>query len=160
MKMKMRKPLQRFLMIALLGIGLAGLMGCGGTKEEAEQKEIAGAADLEGARIGVQLGTTGDIYAEDVKDAKVEKYNKGADAVLALVGGDIDAVIIDNQPAKVFVEQNAGLEILPTEYAVEEYAIAVKKGNTELLDQINGALEALIADGTVDAIVAKYISAN
>ena len=85
---------------------------------------------------------------------------QGADAVLALVGGDIDAVIIDNQPAKVFVEQNAGLEILPTEYAVEEYAIAVKKGNTELLDQINGALEALIADGTVDAIVAKYISAN
>ena len=84
------------------------------------------------------------------------KYNKGADAVLALVGGDIDAVIIDNQPAKVFVEQNAGLEILPTEYAVEEYAIAVKKGNTELLDQINGALEALIADGTVDAIVTDH----
>ena len=117
--------------------------------------------DLAGKKIGVQLTTTGDIYASgDYGDDNVIKYNKGADAVLALVGGDIDAVIIDNQPAKVFVEQNAGLEILPTEYAVEEYAIAVKKGNTELLDQINGALEALIADGTVDAIVAKYISAN
>ena len=117
--------------------------------------------DLAGKKIGVQLATTGDIYASgDYGDDNVVKYNKGADAVLALVGGDIDAVIIDNQPAKVFVEQNAGLEILPTEYAVEEYAIAVKKGNTELLDQINGALEALIADGTVDAIVAKYISAN
>ena len=117
--------------------------------------------DLAGKKIGVQLATTGDIYAsDDYGDDNVIKYNKGADAVLALVGGDIDAVIIDNQPAKVFVEQNAGLEILPTEYAVEEYAIAVKKGNTELLDQINGALEALIADGTVDAIVAKYISAN
>lgn len=117
--------------------------------------------DLAGKKIGVQLTTTGDIYAsDDYGDDNVIKYNKGADAVLALVGGDIDAVIIDNQPAKVFVEQNAGLEILPTEYAVEEYAIAVKKGNTELLDQINGALEALIADGTVDAIVAKYISAN
>ena len=131
------------------------LAGCG-----VPANTVHSVDDLEGKTIGVQLGTTGDIYAEDVKDAKVEKYNKGADAVLALVGGDIDAVIIDNQPAKVFVEQNAGLEILPTEYAVEEYAIAVKKGNTELLDQINGALEALIADGTVDAIVAKYISAN
>ena len=92
--MKMRKPLQRFLMIALLGIGLAGLMGCGGTKEETSQKEIAGAADLEGARIGVQLGTTGDIYVSDYEGDEagttVERYNKGADAIQALKLGKID----------------------------------------------------------------------
>ena len=117
--------------------------------------------DLAGKKIGVQLATTGDIYASgDYGDDNVIKYNKGADAVLALVGGDIDAVIIDNQPAKVFVEQNAGLEILPTEYAVEEYAIAVKKGNTELLDKVNGALETLKDNGTLDEIVAKYIKAE
>lgn len=117
--------------------------------------------DLAGKKIGVQLATTGDIYASgDYGEDNVIKYNKGADAVLALIGGDVDAVIIDNQPAKVFVAQNEGLEILGTEYAVEEYAIAINKDNTDLLNQINGALEALIADGTVDTIVAKYISAE
>lgn len=117
--------------------------------------------DLVGKKIGVQLSTTGDIYASgDYGEDNVIKYNTGNEAVIALLGGDVDAVIIDNQPALAYVSLNEGLEILGTEYAVEEYAIAVNKGNTDLLDQINGALEALIADGTVDAIVAKYISAN
>ena len=62
--------------------------------------------DLEGKTIGVQLGTTGDIYAEDIKDAKVEKYNKGADAVQALKQGKIDAVLIDAEPAKYFIKEN------------------------------------------------------
>lgn len=117
--------------------------------------------DLAGKKIGVQLSTTGDIYAsDDYGEDNVIKYNTGNEAVIALLGGDVDAVIIDNQPALAYVSLNEGLEILGTEYAVEEYAIAVNKGNTELLDKINGALEELIADGTVDAIVAKYISAN
>ncbi len=117
--------------------------------------------DLNGKKIGVQLATTGDIYAsDDYGDDNVVKYNKGADAVLALLGGEVDAVIIDDQPAKVFVQQNEGLEILDTEYVTEEYAIAVSKNNKALTDAINVALEELIADGTVDEIISKYIKAE
>ena len=126
-----------------------------------EGSEIASLDDLAGKKIGVQLGTTGDIYASgDYGEENVTKYGKGADAVIALKGGDVDAVIIDNEPAKAFVAENDGLAILDTEYAVEDYAIAVNKGNTELLDQINTALEKLTADGTIDAIIGKYIKAE
>lgn len=161
MKMKMRKPLQRFLMIALLGIGLAGLMGCGGTKEEAEQKEIAGAADLEGARIGVQLGTTGDIYVSDYEGDEagttVERYNKGADAIQALKLGKIDCVVIDEQPGIEFVKKNSNIRIIDEEFSLEDYAFCVSKENTELLAQINTAIEKLQADGTIDNIIKNYI---
>lgn len=161
MKMKMRKPLQRFLMIALLGIGLAGLMGCGGTKEEAEQKEIAGAADLEGARIGVQLGTTGDIYVSDYEGDEagttIERYNKGADAIQALKLGKIDCVVIDEQPGIEFVKQNSNIRIIDEEFSLEDYAFCVSKENTELLAQINTAIEKLQADGTIDDIIKNYI---
>ena len=123
--------------------------------------DIKSLDDLEGKKIGVQLGTTGDIYAsDDYGTENVTKYGKGADAVIALKGGDVDAVIIDNEPAKAFVAENDGLAILDTEYAVEDYAIAVKKGNTELLDDINAALEKLTEDGTIDAIIGKYIKAE
>lgn len=123
--------------------------------------DITTVDDLIGKKIGVQLGTTGDIYASgDYGDENVIKYGKGADAVIALKGGDVDAVIIDNEPAKAFVAANEGLKVLDTEYAVEDYAIAVNKGNTELLDKINTALEKLTADGTIDGIIAKYISAE
>lgn len=159
--MKMRKPLQRFLMIALLGIGLAGLMGCGGTKEEAEQKEIAGAADLEGARIGVQLGTTGDIYVSDYEGDEagttIERYNKGADAIQALKLGKIDCVVIDEQPGIEFVKQNSNIRIIDEEFSLEDYAFCVSKENTELLAQINTAIEKLQADGTIDNIIKNYI---
>ncbi len=112
--------------------------------------------------IGVQISTTGDLYStwdlEDAGLATIERYNKGADAVAALMTGKVDCVIIDNEPAKAFVAANEGLKILDTQYAVEDYAIAISKDNTELLDEINTALEALIADGTVQTIVDKYIS--
>lgn len=111
--------------------------------------------------IGVQQDTTGDIYAsDDFGDDHVERYNKGADAILSLTQGKIDCVIIDNEPAKSFVAVNQGLVILDTEYAVEEYAIAIAKGNEALLGKINTALEELIADGTVKSIVDKYIVAE
>ncbi len=126
-----------------------------------EGSAIASPDDLAGKKIGVQLGTTGDIYATDDFGAEnVTQYGKGADAVIALKGGDVDAVIIDNEPAKAFVAANEGLKILETDYAVEDYAIAIKKGNTELLDKINAALEKLTADGTIDAIISKYITAE
>ena len=131
------------------------LAGCG-----VPANTVHSVDDLEGKTIGVQLGTTGDIYAEDVKDAKVEKYNKGADAVQALKQGKIDAVIIDAEPAKVFVEKNDDLEILDEPFAEEEYAIAMKLDNTELQTAINGALKELKADGTLDAIKANYVGEN
>ena len=113
--------------------------------------------DLEGKVIGVQLGTTGDIYAEDVKDATVEKYNKGADAVQALKQGKVDAVIIDNEPAKVFVSKNDDLKILDDPFVVEEYAIALKQGNDELKADINDALKTIKGNGTMDQILSNWI---
>lgn len=114
--------------------------------------------DLEGKTIGVQLGTTGDIYAtSDVKDAKVERFNKGADAVQSLKQGKIDAVLIDNEPAKVFVSKNEDLKILDDAFAVEEYAIAVKKDNSELTEEIKGALKTLKENGTLEKIINNWI---
>ncbi len=126
-----------------------------------EGSSIKSLDDLAGKKIGVQLGTTGDFYAcDDFGEENVEKYSKGADAVLALKGGDVDAVIIDNAPAEAFCEANEGLAILGTEYAVEDYAIAVSKENPELLEKINDALDKLTEDGTIATIVSKYISAE
>ncbi len=126
-----------------------------------EGSTIATLDDLAGKKIGTQIGTTGFAYAQgDYGEENVIGYSKGADAILALKGGDVDAVIIDNEPAKAFVEANEGLVILETEYAVEDYAIAIAKDNAELLDAVNGALETLTSDGTIDAIIAKYISAE
>lgn len=114
--------------------------------------------------IGVQMNTTGDLYStwdlEDEGLATIERYNKGADAVAALMSGKVDCVIIDNEPAKAFAAANEGLKILDTQYAIEDYAIAINKDNAALLDEINSALEALIADGTVKTIVDKYIPAE
>lgn len=126
-----------------------------------EGSAIATIDDLADKKIGTQLGTTGYMYAQDDYGAdNVIGYSKGADAILALKGGDVDAVIIDNEPAKAFVQANEGLKILDTEYAVEDYAIAVAKDNTELLNDINDALVVLKEDGTIDSIIAKYISAE
>lgn len=112
-------------------------------------------------KIGVQTATTGDLYSTwDIEDAglgTVERFNKGADAVAALVSGKVDCVIIDNEPAKAFVAANTGLKLLDTEYAVEDYAICYAKGNDELGNKINAALEKLIAEGKVAEVVEKYI---
>lgn len=124
--------------------------------------DIKSVDDLsEKTKIGVQLGTTGDIYAkDDFGDEAVQEYDKGADAVQALLAGKIDCVIIDNEPAKSFVAANEGLEILKTSYAEEDYAICFKKDNTELQKKVNDALKELIADGTLQKIVNKYITAD
>ena len=122
--------------------------------------EIGSSDDLSGKKIGVQLGTTGDILADDVEGATVERYNKGFEAVQALSQGKIDAVIIDRQPAQVFVDENEGLKILDEAFAEEEYAIAIAKDNTELLDKVNAALGELKESGKLDEIIGKYISAE
>lgn len=125
-----------------------------------ENSDITDIDKLAGKKIGVQEATTGDAYAtEDYGEENVKRYTNGAAAVAALQNGTVDAVIIDNEPAKAFVEANEGLKILETEYANEDYAIAVAKGNTELLEKINAALEKLTADGSIDEIVSRYIPA-
>lgn len=126
---------------------------------KADNTEIAGADDVEGKVIGVQLGTTGDLYASDVTDS-VERYNKGFEAVQALSQGKIDAVIIDDQVAKALAADNEDVKVLDEPFTEEEYAIAVKKGNTELVEQINEALAELKESGKLQEIVDKYITAE
>lgn len=126
-----------------------------------EDSDIASVDDLEGKLIGAQEGTTGWSYcSEDYGDDMVIPYTNGATAVQALLDGKVDCVVIDQQPALSFVEANEGLKILETEYAVEDYAIAVSKDNTALRDAINTALNELIEDGTVQGILDKYITAE
>ncbi len=123
--------------------------------------EIAAYEDLEGKMIGVQSGTTGDIYCTDeFGQDNVKQFANGALAVEALKNDQVDCVIIDNEPAKAFVAANEGLKILESEYAVEDYAIAIAKENDELLEKINDAMAELKADGTIDKIVNKYIPAE
>ncbi|MBE7055660.1 MAG: transporter substrate-binding domain-containing protein [Ruminococcaceae bacterium] len=132
-----------------------------------EGSEITTVDDLTGDKkytIGVQTGTTGDLYSTwDIEDeglGTVSRFNKGADAVEALKIGKVDCVIIDNEPAKAFVAESEGLKILDTAYAEEQYAVAVSKENPELLENINKALAELTADGTLQKIVDKYIKAE
>ena len=126
-----------------------------------EDSDIATPDDLADKMIGTQRGTTGYIYcSDDFGDEHVTPYDDGLTAVQALVNGQVDAVVIDNAPAKEFVEANPGLKILDTAYAEEDYAIGVAKGNTAMLDAINGALEELKNDGALQAIVDKYIKAE
>lgn len=123
---------------------------------------ITGPDDLAGKSIGVQLGTTGDIYATDYEEdgSSIERYSKGFEAVQAMMQGKIDAVVIDQEPAKVFVSENEDIKILDEALTVEEYAIAVKKGNTELLEKVNAALAEIKESGELQKIIDKYISAN
>ena len=140
-----------------LGTVMAVSMTAGVSAATVESKD-----DLKNATIGVQLGTTGDIEASEYeKDgATVKRYSKGSEAIQALLAGQIDCVIIDSQPAQKFVENADGLKILDEPFVEEEYAICLKKGNDELLDKINGALEELKEDGTVDDIMNNYIGDN
>jgi polar amino acid transport system substrate-binding protein len=133
-------------------------------REDGPIQSVDDLSNIGGFIIGVQTSTTGDIYAsEDFEDmglGKIDRYNKGTDAVLALTTGKVDCVIIDNEPAKSFVAANTGLKILDTEYIVEEYAICIAKNNTNLLEKVNAALSELIADGSIQKVINKYISAN
>lgn len=110
-------------------------------------------------KIGVQLATTGDLYATDDFGAEnVEQYDKGPDAVLALNTDKIDCVIIDEAVAKAYVAANTGLKTLETAYVIEDYALALNKDDTELLDQMNAAIQELMADGTIPGIMDQYIT--
>lgn len=132
-----------------------------------EGSPITSVDDLaDAALIGTQEGTTGYIYCSDTPEnggygeEHVMAFESGAVAIQALLSGKVDCVVIDDQPAREYVKANPGLTILDTEFTVEDYAIAVQKGNTELLDQVNKALQELIADGSVQKVIDKYITAD
>ena len=126
-----------------------------------EDSDIASVDDLAGKKIGTQRGTTGYLYcSDDFGDENVVAYDNGLTAVQMLNNGQVDCVVIDNAPAKEFIAANPGLKLLDTAYVEESYAIGIGKGNTELKDAINTALEELKADGTLQSIVDKYITAE
>ena len=126
-----------------------------------EDSDIASPDDMEGVKIGVQESTTGHIYCEDDYGAdNVIAYTAGANAIEALKTGKVDAVVIDNQPAKEFVKANEGLKVLDTDYVEEEYAIAIAKDNEELLEKVNGVIKQMKEDGSLQAILDKYIKAE
>lgn len=126
-----------------------------------DDSDIASVDDLAGKKIGTQRGTTGYLYcSDDFGDENVVAYDDGLTAVQMLNNGQVDCVVIDNAPAKEFIAANPGLKLLDTAYVEESYAIGIGKGNTELKDAINTALEELKADGTLQAIVDKYITAE
>ena len=126
-----------------------------------EDSDIASVDDLAGKKIGTQRGTTGYLYcSDDFGDENVVAYDDGLTAVQMLNNGQVDCVVIDNAPAKEFIAANPGLKLLDTAYVEESYAIGIGKGNTELKDAINTALEELKANGTLQAIVDKYITAE
>lgn len=167
--------MKKLISVALAGVMALSLAACGSTpaSEPASGSTAASAAsasasaeskqyifsvdELTGKTVGVQLGTTGDIYAQDIEGATVEQFNKFNDAVLALKQGKVDAVIIDNEPGKVFVEQNPDITMLDEDFAVEDYAIALNKGS-EMTEKFNEAIAAIKENGTLDAILDKYIN--
>ena len=126
-----------------------------------EGSDIASPDDLEGKNIGVQTGTTGDLYCtDDYGQEFVKQFDNGPLAVAALLNGQVDCVVIDNEPAKNYVAANEGLKILDTAFANEDYAAALAKEDTELFEQVNTAIQELKEDGTIASIIEKYIPAE
>ena len=154
--------MKKLIVTMLAGVMALGLVACGGSSDSAAKvpaNTVHSVDDLPGKTIGVQLGTTGDIYASDyeAEGSTIERYNKGADAIQSLKQGKVDCVIIDAQPAIAFVEKNPELTILEEEFALEEYAICISKENPELTEKINGALAQLQENGTLTQIIMNYI---
>ena len=145
----MKKSVKILSVVLALVIVIGCFAACGGNDTP----------EVDTLQIGVQTNTTGDLYSSwDFGDDAVVRYDNGALAVEALKNGKVDCVIIDNEPAKAYVAANTGLKVLETAYAEEQYAICFQKDNTELKDAVNGALKDLIADGSVKAIIDKYIN--
>lgn len=161
------KNLRKFSALALAILTVSSLTGCNNVPENT----VFSLNDLCGKKIGVQLGTTGDIYASDYEDLEsdvfpqnyeseastVERFNEREEAVSALKQGRIDCIIVDEQPAKTVVEENDDLMILDEKFATEEYAICISKENPKLTAAINEALNELKGDGTLDSIISNYI---
>ena len=162
---------KKVLSVLLATACVVSMAACGGSSSDDSSKETTGKEetteetaaiesrdDLEGKKIGVQQGTTGDLAVTDeFGDESVERYNKGFEAVQALTQGKIDAVVIDDLPAQEFVKQSEGLKILDGAYSEEEYALCFEKENQELCDQFNDVIQELKDDGTFEQIANSYI---
>ncbi|MBQ7066328.1 MAG: transporter substrate-binding domain-containing protein [Lachnospiraceae bacterium] len=161
------KNLKKFPILALAVLAILSLTGC----SKVPENTVFSVNDLCGKKIGVQLGTTGDIYASDYEDLEsgvfpqnyegeastVKRFHHGTDAVSALKQGEIDCIIVDEQPAKAIIEENDDLMILDEKFSTEEYAICISKDNVELTTSINSSLSELKTDGTLEAIISNYI---
>ena len=161
--MNKRSHKQRFLLLCTLITLVFSSLLLSSCQSSKKRNTVFSADDLPGKIIGVQLGTTGDIFVSDYETdgsgTTVSRYNKGADAIQALKQGKADAVVIDEQPANAFVKSNPDLTILEEEFVSEDYAICVAKGNP-LTDKLNDAIEVLMKDGTIQAIIDDYIGDN
>ncbi len=154
----MKRKISLLILSLVLVFGL-GLTACSETKKEVS---IKNAGDLEGLNLAVQAGTIGEEIAEEIKEkdasTKISAFAKYIDAITALKQAKADAVIMDNAPAEFFVaqEENSDLMILAEELSTEEYAVAIKKGNSELLDAVNAVLADMKESGELEAIIMKY----
>ena len=161
MKAKNLKRMTVYLMLLLIVSSTFFTMSGCGLDSTPGKSNVEKVDDLATAKIGVQLGTTGDIYVSDeYTDAEIQQFNKGADAIQSLKQGKVDCVVIDKLPAEAFVAINKDLSILEEEFTNEDYAIAVAKGNAELLDKLNAALLQLRENGTAQKIIDNYIGDN
>jgi len=165
------KKLLSILLVLCLALGL--FAGCNNNADKSSSQgsestpadesgapAIQSTDDLAGKKIGVQLGTTGDIYASDIEGATVEQFGNGMEAVMALKQGKVDCVIIDDQPAKVFAQQNDDIMVLEEPFEIEDYALCLAKENADLTAAINGAIQELKDDGTLQAILDHYINSE
>ena len=159
------KAWKKYASLFLAGTMMVSMAACGGEKKEdkaddsAAKVEITSQEDLADLTIGVQSGTTGDLTCSDIvkEDSQMQRFPKGAAAVQALKAGKLDCVVIDSQPAAKFVEANDDLKVIEGLFEEEQYALAVKKGNTELKDKLSSALKELKEDGTLDKIINNYV---
>lgn len=151
--------IRTLIFLLLLTITLFAFVSCNSDDKSKSQSKVQTIDDLSGATIGVQLGTTGDIFVSDYEKegSTIERFNKAADAVQALKLGKIDCIVIDEAPANAFVEINPELSILEEDFAVEEYAICISKKNPQLREDINSAISQLKQDGTLEKIISNYI---
>jgi ABC-type amino acid transport substrate-binding protein len=150
--------MKKLIALALACLLTAALFaGC----QKSQAAAVASAEDLKGKRIGVQAGTTGETYVkENVEGAQLSSYKSGMDAAIQLKNGKLDAVVLDELPAKEIVKQNDDLKILEEELTTESYAIAVRKGDKELLDSINATLKRIKEDGTFQKFADAYMPAD
>ncbi|MBP0981159.1 MAG: transporter substrate-binding domain-containing protein, partial [Oscillospiraceae bacterium] len=139
--------MKKIIAIVLAAMMLLSITACGGKTAAAPINSVE---DLKGKKIGVQLGTTGDIYASDIEGATVEQYNKGFEAVQALSQGKIDAVIIDDQVAFALAEGNDKVKVLEEPFTVEDYAICLAKENKDLTADMNKAIAEIKSSGLLD----------
>lgn len=124
--------------------------------EDEKSKDIVSYESLINHNVGVVLGYTGDVAVSKMENVSIERFNGASEAIMALKSKKVQAVVIDSEPAKNYVENNKGLKLISTDIAKEEYSIAVSKENKKLADEINSAYKELVTDGTYEKLMTKY----